>query len=406
MMAKPADKMVQSGNSRVKVTIYGQVNRAVRFASSGGKSDIHSVDNSESNSRIGFRAVAALNKSTTAVALSEWAMAADGGRSTGFSDDGTAQGNAGNVSIRHSIVDLVNKDMGTLSLGHSTRADASAIFTGFNGTTIVFHGGGPGNIDGKLSPANDDDLMLDGARIGVPTNVYPGRENRLLYRTPNLMGISMAASLNQSKSWFVGGSFKSPASMSKDISVAVGFGYRAQPNASAGKTNTLGVSGGVQHNPSGLSVNGVYAQEQISGGDRHSGWAADLSWTGKLMDAGSTSLTIGYGQYKDGDYKQTKGYWLALNQRVNSAAADLYLGVSYDTGKGAYTVMHPTDDEGAIISGLDFDGTTTADNAEDDADTVCGAVADADAATASQDSMCSIKRENVMVILAGVRVKF
>ena len=37
MMAKPADKNIQSGNSRVKVTIYGQVNRAIRFANTGDK---------------------------------------------------------------------------------------------------------------------------------------------------------------------------------------------------------------------------------------------------------------------------------------------------------------------------------------------------------------------------------
>ncbi len=473
MMAKPADKNVQSGNSRVKVTIYGQVNRAIRFASSGGKSDIHSVDNGESNSRIGFRAVGKLNENTTAVALSEWAMAAGGGRSTGFSDDGAAQGSGGDVSVRHSVVDLVNKDLGTLSLGHSVRADASAIFTGFQGASIVFHGGGPGAIDG-LTPSSSDvaDDKIAGGRLGVPTNVYPGRENRLLYRTPNLMGVSLAASVNQAKSWSFGGSFKSPASLSKDISLALGFGYRSQPNAAAG-TNTFGVSGGVQHNPSGLSVNGVFAQEQIKGGDKHTGWAADLSWTGKLMGPGSTSLTIGYGQYRDGEFKKTNAYWLAVNQRVDSAAADLYFGVSYDTGNGQYSVQNiaavaaqdayisalrttdATTDVAAIeervrttyalADGVDApeDGamlTPAADNANpadgetplinvgadgtgtapvntlgtglseaqyhaavpgEDAmpDNTCGMNMD-------DDTLCSVKRQGVLVILAGVRIKF
>ena len=35
MMAKPADKNIQSGNSRVQVTIYGQVNKALRVAEGG-----------------------------------------------------------------------------------------------------------------------------------------------------------------------------------------------------------------------------------------------------------------------------------------------------------------------------------------------------------------------------------
>ena len=45
MMAKPADKNIQSGNSRVKVTLYGQVNRAIRFANTGDNTEITSVDN-------------------------------------------------------------------------------------------------------------------------------------------------------------------------------------------------------------------------------------------------------------------------------------------------------------------------------------------------------------------------
>ena len=358
MMAKPADKNIQSGNSRVKVSISGQVNRAIRFASSGDKSDFHSVDNGESNSRVRIVASAKLNKGTTAVAYSEWGMAADGNRGTGFSKDITGtgkdmkghQGSAGSVGIRHSKVDLVNKDLGTLSLGHSTRADASAIFTGFNGTSIVFHGGGPGNIDGSLKP---DTAEVTGGRLGVPLNVYPGRENRLLYRTPNLMGMSFSASYQQAKSWSLGGSFASAASMSKDISVKVGFGYRDQME---GDQTTFGISGGVQHNPSGLSLNGVYAQEKQTEKPNHSGWAIDLSWTGKLLDAGSTSLTIGYGDYEDG-VQTTKAFWGAINQRVDSAAADIYAGVSHDTGEG------------------EVDGNAA-------------------------------ERENVMVMIAGTRIKF
>lgn len=354
MTAQPADNNIRSGNNNVKVTISGQVNRAIRFASSGGKSDFHSVDNSESNSRVRVVAAARLNANTTALAYSEWAMAADGGRSTSFSDDGK-QSNAGGVSVRHSYVNLTNRDLGTLSLGHSMRAEAlRAIFTGFQGTGMVFHGGGPGNIDGKLVPAAD--TAVTGGRLGVPANVYPGRENRVLYRTPNLMGMTFAVSYNQAKSWSVGGSFASPASISKDISVVVGAGYRDQPETGDGVT-TFGLSGGVQHNPSGLSVNGVYARSSPKGGVRHNGWAVDVSWTGTLTDAGSTSLTAGYGNYEKG-VETTLAYWAAANQRVDSAAADLYLGVSHDTGEGM-------DDDGAAV-----------------------------------------ERESVMVLIAGTRIRF
>ena len=445
MMAKPADKVIQSGNSRVKVTISGQVNRAVRFASSGGKSDFHSVDNSESNSRTRITAAGTLNKNTTATGVIEVAMAA-GSRGTGFDADG-AQASGGNITIRHSYVNLTNKDLGTLSLGHSTRAEgAAAIFTGFNGTSIVFHGGGPGNIDG-LTPAGDD--KFSGGRLGVPTTVYPGRENRIQYSTPNLMGVSLHASLNQARSWSARLSFNSPASLSKDVSVALSAAYRAQPNKGLGGSNSFGVSGGIQHNPSGLSVNAVYAQELakagmtaatkasvshhivgtevgtlITGakasarmpGYKHTGWAADVSWTGKLMDAGSTSLTVGYGQYAKGDYDTTKGYWFALNQKVDSGAADIYFGVSYDTGDGTHTTAHtPGDADGEPLMGTVSNGVYTAPVADENVitDTTCGAAewdpdltGGAGVAGVQNKAKCSVARDGVLVILAGVRVKF
>ena len=380
MMAKPADKNIQSGNSRVKVTIYGWVNRAVRFASSGGKSDVHSVDNNESPSRIGIRAVGKLNANTSAVALSEWGTSAGGGRyGTGFSDDG-AQGAGGMVGIRHSMIDLVNKDLGTLSLGHSSHAHGPAIYTGFTAAGLTFNIGTTGT---GLVP-NSDKMVAEG-RIGMPGNVgLGGRQNRILYKTPNLMGISMQASYTQAKSYSVGASFSSPASLSKDISIALGAGYRHQPNAGMGDgdINSFGVSGGVKHNASGFSVNGAYTSAltkagmtmampmsrmvgsflqtadnpetadtdesvyrtgvmvtaakpaERTSGSKHTAWMANVSWTGKLMEAGSTGLTLGYAQYKKGDYSTTTNYWVGVHQNVDSAAADVYFGVSYDTGNG------------------------------------------------------------------------
>ena len=71
MMAKPADKNIQSGNSRVKVTIYGQVNRAIRFANTGDATEITSVDNDGSSSKVGFRAVGKANPNLTIGSLTE-----------------------------------------------------------------------------------------------------------------------------------------------------------------------------------------------------------------------------------------------------------------------------------------------------------------------------------------------
>ena len=45
-------------------------------------------------------------------------------------------------------------------------------------------------------------------------------------------------------------------------------------------------------------------------GSKHTAWMANVSWTGKLMEAGATGLTIGYASYKEGrllDHHQLLG---------------------------------------------------------------------------------------------------
>ena len=233
------------------------------------------------------------------------------------------------IGLRVSAVDLTHKDMGTLSIGHSARADAGAAYTGFTGTSIVNStASGPG-ADGIMAEASDGSGMV--ARLGGHGAVNPSRENRLLYRTPNIAGMSFSASLNQGRGYSLGVGYSGPPA-SKDIGVVLGFGYRSQPNDGAGST-ALGVSGGIQHKPSGLSINGVYNAYMPSGGDKHSLWGAELGWTGKLNDIGNTSVTVGYGKYSRG-LENSTFYHFSVNQDVAAAATDVYVGVSYDTGSG------------------------------------------------------------------------
>ena len=328
MMAKDApDKNIVSGNSRVKVTISGWVNRAIRFASSGDKSEFHSIENTESPSRLTIRASGNLTKNISAVALTEFGTFAAGHRGTGLTIE---QDKGGSVGVRHSAVGLTHKDMGTISLGHSTRADASALYTGFTGTSIANStASGPG-ADGIMAEASDGGDPV--SRLAGFGHVAPNRENRILYRTPSVMGLSVSASLNQSRSWSIGASYSGPPNI-KEISVVVGLGYRDQPNLGDGAT-TFGMSGGVQHNASGLSVNGVYAQHSPRGGAKHSFWGAEVGWTGKIMDAGNTSLTVGYGKYERGPVEESTFYHLSVNQGVDAAAADVYASVGADSGTG------------------------------------------------------------------------
>ena len=120
--------------------------------------------------------------------------------------------------------------------------------------------------------------LLRKLRYGAPFGLFAHRRGRVLYRTPSLMGASVEASYNEGKEWSAGGSISGLPGV-KAIGVRAGVGYR---DHGASGTTTLAVSGGVQHNASGLSVNGWYARESNeSRSTDKSGWMADVSWTAR-----------------------------------------------------------------------------------------------------------------------------
>ena len=323
MMAKPADKNIVSGNSRVKVTIYGQVNKALRIASSGGESSIQTVDNDGSSSRIGIRAVGKANPNVTIGGWHELEWQ-ENRRSA------TSQTNAGNVRVRSRHVDLWvdHKDLGQVWMGHGSIAgDAAGLFS-VTGTGHIFGSGTHYASDGiGAGPTGAD------SRGTKSFSFFGARENRIMYVTPGLMGARIRLSYGENKSWSAGLRYFGAPPGVKDFSAAFAAGYRHDPNESTGAAkNSYAVSGGVKHS-SGFNVSGGYEASRVKGSSATPyDWFAEGGWTGKLNDVGATSLGIGYSTGSDGMYGKSQQYWIALNQNVDAAAADVYAGVAFDSG--------------------------------------------------------------------------
>ena len=224
MMAKGApDKTIVSGNSRVKVTIYGQVNRAIRFASTEAKSHLQSVDNDQSSSRFGLRAAGKMNKNVSASALVELEVKT-GHRSGQDIDDDSAE----LFRIRHSTLSLSHKDMGTLSLGQTVIAGGiSGMFSYPSGISIVFGPGGPAGDDGVTANMADD-------RFGPTFGLFASRQNTIKYTTPSVMGLKGNVSWNENRSWSAGLGMSGLPGV-KEVGVSFGVGYRQNEDCSATK---------------------------------------------------------------------------------------------------------------------------------------------------------------------------
>ncbi|MCY4396192.1 MAG: hypothetical protein OXC10_13765 [Rhodospirillaceae bacterium] len=422
MMAKPADKNIQSGNSRVKVMIYGQVNKAVRITSTGGESSVQTVDNDGSSSRIGIRAVGKANANLTIGGWHELEWQ-ENRRSA------TSQDNAGNVRVRSRHVDLWldHKNFGQVWMGHGSIAgDAAGLFS-VTGTGHVFGSGTHYAADG-VSAAKSDAGIASGKSRGTKSFAFFGaRENRIMYVTPSLMGGRLRVSYGENKSYSVGLRYFGAPPGVKSFSSAFAAGYRYDPNEATGAARTaFAVSGGVKHS-SGFNVSGGYESSRTKGSDaKPYDWFAEGGWTGKVSDMGATSLGVGYGASSDGMMGKAQQYWIAVNQKVDAAAADVYAGVAFDSGSVSHTAMHgdtntyaidPSDgvnkqqDTNSVFKGAEgYIPLHTADSV----DAACGAVPDSDASgtidnadwLAHDGTQCSVDRDGVVIFLVGVRIKF
>ncbi len=323
MMAKPDTKGLVSGSSTVKVSLYGRLNPAIRYAATESMSSLQALDNSHSSSRFGINAGGAINKSMTASAKIEVGVNGPNRPGSGFDISGSKPA----VGLRIAEASIGHKDMGTVTIGHGWRAGSGGFGANFIGTQHVFMIWGPGG-DGIMATMDGKEV---GKRHGAgPIYAFGAREARIKYNTPSLMGVGLEGSYNQDKGWSTGASFSGFPNM-KEVSIALNAAYHS--NGEDGQSKGFGVSGSLRHNASGMIATGMYGKQ-----DDNTAWMVEGGWTGKVNDAGATSLTVGYGRWGDGISESVR-YHFAINQAIASAGSSVYFGVSYDTGTATGEVM-------------------------------------------------------------------
>ena len=220
------------------------------------------------------------------------------------------------MRARHVDLWLQHKDLGKLSIGQGSIAGDASHFISMSGIGNTFHFGGPTGADGT---AGSHYIFL---------GFFGARQSRIRYDTPNLMGLSFAASLNQNQGWSVQGQYAGAPPGVKDFNTFMRAGYRKDDG---GKTYWA-VSGGVAHS-SGFNLSGSYASDDTPGdtGANPYQWGVEVGWSGKLADMGKTNVGVGYG-YSDDDLKEVQYYYVGVNQNIDAAAADVYAGAATDSG--------------------------------------------------------------------------
>jgi len=130
--ASPA-KVVTSGEDKVKLTISGQINRAINIADDGDKTDAYFVDSDVSNTRVRFVGTALVNEDLTLGTKLELAFAPN--ESGDVNQDNQESGDFNDQ--RYAELTLTSKRYGMLYLGKGDTSSNSTAEVDLSGTDLI-----------------------------------------------------------------------------------------------------------------------------------------------------------------------------------------------------------------------------------------------------------------------------
>lgn len=327
---------VASGGTKASLSLSGQVNRAGLFYNDGMTSDVRSVDNDNSSTRIRMKGKISPSDDLTVGSTIEVQIESNSSRSVtqddnesaeDTSNDGTRNSSHVNFSERIIEVYVDSKKFGKLSLGQGNTASNKTAEADLSGTKVVASSDIK-DVGGDLFFARRDGAFSTVAVDNVFNNMDGlSRADRIRYDTPNYQGLHASASLLDGGAWDAGLHYGQKLFTFK-IKAAAGYANTSSTSSSVEDQYSGSLS--VLHN-SGLNLT-------VSGGVRNLSGATNgrdphfvygkLGYQAKLLKVGSTAISADYGASWDLPMKGAEGDSMAFAvvQKVTDWGAELYAG--------------------------------------------------------------------------------
>jgi len=184
---------ISSGNDQVKLSLSGQVNRAVNIVHDGRKTGLYPVDNSTSGSRIRFIGTAKIDDDLTIGSRIEVTVAPD----STVQVSQTSQNPGTYFDQRWAEFSLTSVKYGKLSLGKGDTASNSTAEVDLSRTDVVQYASIADIASGMLFREKRGSNALTTLKVSDVFQDRDGlsRQSRLRYDTPSYYGFSLAVSL-------------------------------------------------------------------------------------------------------------------------------------------------------------------------------------------------------------------
>lgn len=195
---------VKTGNDKVNVELYGQINRAVMYADDGNDSQFFHVDNNNSSTRVGLNGKIEANEYLTIGSNLELEWQDNPSNLVSMESESIS----GEFNDRLVELYLSCKKTGKLSLGKGKMASEDSSETDLSGTTLAAFsdvarvGGGFKFYDPAYVapvPTDGEEVVDTRLTVGSVFNNMDGlaKKNRVRYDTPKFGGFSLAAAAGE-----------------------------------------------------------------------------------------------------------------------------------------------------------------------------------------------------------------
>jgi len=327
---------VKRGKKGISLSLSGQVNRGVLFYDDGDKTDLRSVDNDNSSTRIRFIGKGKINE--------EWSAGTN--IEVQFESNSTASVNQlnergvgpDNFTQRKLELYFQSDSLGRLTLGQGDTASNGTSERDLSGTTVIGYSG-ISDLAGGLIIRNSTtntlglDLNADGdfADPGEFTNPTVGgafsnldglsRDDRIRYDTPRVAGFHAAGSIIEGNRWDASLDYKGMVAGLK-LNGAVAYSERR------GGAERLNGSISALHAPTGLSLTFAAGQDMLRGPRDPVFYYVKGGYQANLIPLGKTAFSVDY--YKGEEMVINKdnsdSFGVQVVQNIDKAATELYIG--------------------------------------------------------------------------------
>lgn len=339
---------VQSGNEKVNVKLYGQLNRGVLVVDDGDSTNTYQVDNDNSSTRVGL--LGSVNTIEDWSIGTKFEVELESNSSSAVNQDD--QNGVGGDSFNERWADIfINSPYGKLSVGQGDTASNNTSEIDLSGTTVAGYSD-PTSVAGGHFFYDDSTKSLDrDTKVKDVFSNFDGlsRDDRIRYDTPDWRGLKLATSAISGDGGDVAlfYNFKNDSFM-----LASGIAYSNPGNNNDAIDETINGSVSLLH-ASGFNVTFAGGVQELKDSDRDDPtfFYTKLGYKNSFFSIGETALSLDYGINEDVDVDGDEAtvYSAQMVQYIKPWATEFYLSFrSYDLDRSG------TDFEriNSLLSGL------------------------------------------------------